>query len=171
MAEFYSARGWEIPPLPWTNLSPPFSSSFRPASFRRADPFRHAAGRERQARATGQGHPRTPTKPSPPDPPSDCRDAPSSPRRSRTPALPLSWFGRRAHTEGGDSRQHATDRKPRLSGWCLRSSESEMHATTTVRRIVLACPRPVRFGWRVQRQPPGSSPLGRSVLSPPAEGR
>ena len=25
MAEFYSARGWEIPPLPWTNLSPPFS--------------------------------------------------------------------------------------------------------------------------------------------------
>ena len=26
MAEFYSARGWEIPPLPWTNLSPPFSS-------------------------------------------------------------------------------------------------------------------------------------------------
>ena len=28
MAEFYSARGWEIPPLPWTNLSPPFSDSF-----------------------------------------------------------------------------------------------------------------------------------------------
>ena len=27
MAEFYSARGWEIPPLPWTNLSPPFSAS------------------------------------------------------------------------------------------------------------------------------------------------
>ena len=26
MAEFYSARGWEIPPLPWTNLSPPFST-------------------------------------------------------------------------------------------------------------------------------------------------
>ena len=26
MAEFYSARGWEIPPLPWTNLSPPFSA-------------------------------------------------------------------------------------------------------------------------------------------------
>ena len=26
MAEFYSARGWEIPPLPWTNLSPPFSN-------------------------------------------------------------------------------------------------------------------------------------------------
>ena len=26
MAEIYSARGWEIPPLPWTNLSPPFSS-------------------------------------------------------------------------------------------------------------------------------------------------
>ena len=25
MAEFYSARGWEIPPPPWTNLSPPFS--------------------------------------------------------------------------------------------------------------------------------------------------
>ena len=25
MAEFYSARDWEIPPLPWTNLSPPFS--------------------------------------------------------------------------------------------------------------------------------------------------
>ena len=25
MAEFYSARGWEIPPLPWTDLSPPFS--------------------------------------------------------------------------------------------------------------------------------------------------
>ena len=25
MAEFYSARGSEIPPLPWTNLSPPFS--------------------------------------------------------------------------------------------------------------------------------------------------
>ena len=25
VAEFYSARGWEIPPLPWTNLSPPFS--------------------------------------------------------------------------------------------------------------------------------------------------
>ena len=25
MAEFYSARGWEIPPLPWTNVSPPFS--------------------------------------------------------------------------------------------------------------------------------------------------
>ena len=25
MAEFYSAHGWEIPPLPWTNLSPPFS--------------------------------------------------------------------------------------------------------------------------------------------------
>ena len=23
MAEFHSARGWEIPPLPWTNLSPP----------------------------------------------------------------------------------------------------------------------------------------------------
>ncbi len=29
MAEFYSARGWEIPPLPWTNLSPPFSISHR----------------------------------------------------------------------------------------------------------------------------------------------
>ena len=27
MAEFYAARGWEIPPLPWTNLSPPFSVS------------------------------------------------------------------------------------------------------------------------------------------------
>ena len=27
MAEFYSARGWEIPPLPWTNLSPPFSQA------------------------------------------------------------------------------------------------------------------------------------------------
>ena len=27
MAEFYSARGWEIPPLPWTNLSPPFSNA------------------------------------------------------------------------------------------------------------------------------------------------
>ena len=27
MAEFYSARGWEIPPLPWTNLSPPFSEA------------------------------------------------------------------------------------------------------------------------------------------------
>ena len=27
MAEFYSARGWEIPPLPWTNLSPPFSGA------------------------------------------------------------------------------------------------------------------------------------------------
>ena len=25
VAEFHSARGWEIPPLPWTNLSPPFS--------------------------------------------------------------------------------------------------------------------------------------------------
>ena len=30
MAEFYSARGWEIPPLPWTNLSPPFSIRLRP---------------------------------------------------------------------------------------------------------------------------------------------
>ena len=29
MAEFYSARGWEIPPLPWTNLSPPFSADAR----------------------------------------------------------------------------------------------------------------------------------------------
>ena len=29
MAEFYSARGWEIPPLPWTNLSPPFSAIAR----------------------------------------------------------------------------------------------------------------------------------------------
>ena len=29
MAEFYSARGWEIPPLPWTNLSPPFSHNIR----------------------------------------------------------------------------------------------------------------------------------------------
>ena len=29
MAEFYSARGWEIPPLPWTNLSPPFSEDLR----------------------------------------------------------------------------------------------------------------------------------------------
>ena len=28
MAEFYAARGWEIPPLPWTNLSPPFSDMF-----------------------------------------------------------------------------------------------------------------------------------------------
>ena len=28
MAEFYSARGWEIPPLPWTNLSPPFSGTY-----------------------------------------------------------------------------------------------------------------------------------------------
>ena len=27
MAEFYSARGWEIPPFPWTNLSPPFSGA------------------------------------------------------------------------------------------------------------------------------------------------
>ena len=27
MAEFYSARSWEIPPLPWTNLSPPFSGA------------------------------------------------------------------------------------------------------------------------------------------------
>ena len=37
MAEFYSARGWEIPPLPWTNLSPPFSydASF-PHLWRRA---------------------------------------------------------------------------------------------------------------------------------------
>ena len=25
VAEFYSARSWEIPPLPWTILSPPFS--------------------------------------------------------------------------------------------------------------------------------------------------
>ena len=40
MAEFYSARGWEIPPLPWTNLSPPFSArvvdgSADPAAIRR----------------------------------------------------------------------------------------------------------------------------------------
>ena len=40
MAEFYSARGWEIPPLPWTNLSPPFSAllggvrNFAPAETR-----------------------------------------------------------------------------------------------------------------------------------------
>ena len=26
VAEFYAARSWEIPPLPWTNLSPPFSA-------------------------------------------------------------------------------------------------------------------------------------------------
>ena len=32
MAEFYSARSWEIPPLPWTNLSPPFSPRKRPHS-------------------------------------------------------------------------------------------------------------------------------------------
>ena len=29
MAEFYSARSWEIPPLPWTNLSSPFSVHLR----------------------------------------------------------------------------------------------------------------------------------------------
>ena len=34
MAEFYSARGWEIPPLPWTNLSPPFSRVHRRAARR-----------------------------------------------------------------------------------------------------------------------------------------
>ena len=34
MAEFYSARGWEIPPLPWTNLSPPFSSNAKRAKLR-----------------------------------------------------------------------------------------------------------------------------------------
>ena len=39
MAEFYSARGWEIPPLPWTNLSPPFSSIARALS----DPRRQAS--------------------------------------------------------------------------------------------------------------------------------
>ena len=43
MAEIYSARGWEIPPLPWTNLSPPFSVQ----AFVRPDPGgnlqRHAA--------------------------------------------------------------------------------------------------------------------------------
>ena len=33
MAEFYSARGWEIPPLPWTNLSPPFSYDERAAEY------------------------------------------------------------------------------------------------------------------------------------------
>ena len=38
MAEFYSARGWEIPPLPWTNLSPPFSGIRRQG-------VREAAGR------------------------------------------------------------------------------------------------------------------------------
>ena len=34
MAEFYSARGWEIPPLPWTNLSPPFSATLHHCSHR-----------------------------------------------------------------------------------------------------------------------------------------
>ena len=33
MAEFYSARGWEIPPLPWTNLSPPFSHQISSACY------------------------------------------------------------------------------------------------------------------------------------------
>ena len=32
MAEFYSARGWEIPPLPWTDLSPPFSGKISTVS-------------------------------------------------------------------------------------------------------------------------------------------
>ena len=35
MAEFYSARGCEIPPLPWTNLSPPFSKDGIRAKTRR----------------------------------------------------------------------------------------------------------------------------------------
>ena len=39
MAEFYSARGWEIPPLPWTNLSPPFSSGRGGAKMRHLCPL------------------------------------------------------------------------------------------------------------------------------------
>ena len=35
MAEFYSARSWEIPPLPWTNLSPPFSGTAQREGLRR----------------------------------------------------------------------------------------------------------------------------------------
>ena len=41
MAEFYSARGWEIPPLPWTNLSPPFSQIIGRAT--RDAPGKHRA--------------------------------------------------------------------------------------------------------------------------------
>ena len=37
MAEFYSARGWEIQPLPWTNLSPPFSPHLETEIVKRSD--------------------------------------------------------------------------------------------------------------------------------------
>ena len=49
MAEFYSTRSWEIPPLPWTNLSPPFS----PWGFARPPRWPGCikpAGRAREAR-------------------------------------------------------------------------------------------------------------------------
>ena len=36
---FTSARGWEIPPLPWTNLSPPFSTGEPLPAFLRREPL------------------------------------------------------------------------------------------------------------------------------------
>ena len=59
MAEFYSARGWEIPPLPWTNLSPPFSLTVHRLRSARARPPAGAAvpGHRpaRRDRAAGRG--------------------------------------------------------------------------------------------------------------------
>ncbi len=45
MAEFYSARGWEIPPLPWTNLSPPFSQGLTAGVMTAIHPFEDGNGR------------------------------------------------------------------------------------------------------------------------------
>ena len=45
MAEFYSARSWQIPPLPWTSLSPPhtgFIGYSAPQVAGTAEPFRSA---------------------------------------------------------------------------------------------------------------------------------
>ena len=44
MAEFYSARGWEIPPLPWTNLSPPFSVQYDKGGWRNRNRIKTPTG-------------------------------------------------------------------------------------------------------------------------------
>ena len=56
MAEFYSARGWEIPPLPWTNLSPPFSEIVITEKSSQAKDVRAAVGGRYGAVLPAEGH-------------------------------------------------------------------------------------------------------------------
>ena len=70
MAEFYSARSWEIPPLPWTNLSPPFSGI---TAFENLDRSQYQGGERPRAVTRRQPSPNSHPIPDIPIPP-DCRE-------------------------------------------------------------------------------------------------